>query len=167
VDDRAALVEREARESVLRVEAKNTAVLAYAREETDGLIQKVTLLEGELAEARWAREVAKENFRGLSNVVTDGAWQLVVTEREHREQFEELTILQTWGSELCLAIVGPARVRNHLSEGMRAAALRRTKRAGELAALRAVVSSAVEWVLGHSPDETLRVEVVGDLVAEF
>jgi hypothetical protein len=54
VDDRAALVEREARESVLRVEAKNTAVLAYAREETDGLIQKVTLLEGELAEARWA-----------------------------------------------------------------------------------------------------------------
>jgi hypothetical protein len=111
VDDRAALVEREARERVLRVETKNTVVLAYAREETNGLIWKVTLLEGELAEARWAREVAKENFRDLSNVATDGAWRLVVTEWEHREQFEELTLLQTWGSELCLAIVGPARVR--------------------------------------------------------
>jgi hypothetical protein len=39
-------------------------------------------------------------------------------EREHREQFEELTLLQTQGYELCLAIVGPPRVRNHLSEGM-------------------------------------------------
>jgi hypothetical protein len=43
--------------------------------------------------------------------------RLEVSEKEHQEQFEELTLLQTWGSELCLAIAGPPRVRNHLSEG--------------------------------------------------
>jgi hypothetical protein len=39
--------------------------------------------------------------------------------------------------------------------------------AGELVALQAVVTSAVEFVLGRSPDETFWVEVVDDLVAEF
>jgi hypothetical protein len=87
--------------------------------------------------------------------------------REHREQFEELILLQTRGFELCLAIVGPPRVRNHLLEGMRTVALRHTEMAGELAALRAAVSSIVESVLGHSPDETFQVEVVGELVAKF
>jgi hypothetical protein len=38
--------------------------------------------------------------------------------------------------------------------GMRAAALRHAKMAGELDALRAAVSSAVESMLGHSPIET-------------
>jgi hypothetical protein len=41
-----------------------------------------------------------------------------VSERERQEQFEELTLLQTRGSELCHAIVGAPRVRNHFSEGM-------------------------------------------------
>jgi hypothetical protein len=91
----------------------------------------------------------------------------VVSERERWEQFEELTLLQTRGSDLCLAIVGPPRVRNHLSEGMRSAAHHHTKMAGELATLRAAVSSAVESVLGRSPDEAFRVEVVGELVAKF
>jgi hypothetical protein len=50
---------------------------------------------------------------------------------------------------------------------MRVTAFCHTKMAGELATLQAAVSSAVELVLGHSPDETFRVEVVGELVAKF
>jgi hypothetical protein len=37
----------------------------------------------------------------------------------------------------------------------------------ELAMLQAAVSSVVELVLGHSPDETLQVEDMDELVAEF
>jgi hypothetical protein len=54
---------------------------------------------------------------------------------EHHTQFQELTLLQTRGSELCLAIVGPPRVRNHLSEEMRLVALHHTEMAREHAAL--------------------------------
>jgi hypothetical protein len=71
------------------------------------------------------------------------------------------------GPELCLAIVGPLRVRNHLSEGMWMSVLCHTKMVRELATLRVAVSSAVELALGRSPDETSRVEVVGELVAKF
>jgi hypothetical protein len=39
--------------------------------------------------------------------------------------------------------------------------------AWDLTTLRAVVSFVVESVLGHSPDETFQVEVVGELVTEF
>jgi hypothetical protein len=39
--------------------------------------------------------------------------------------------------------------------------------ARELAALRAAMSSTMESMLGRSPDETFRVEVVGELVVEF
>jgi hypothetical protein len=53
----------------------------------------------------------------------------------------------------CLTIIGLPRVRNHLSVGMRVAALH-TRVAEELAALRVVVSSTVESVLGRSPDKT-------------
>jgi hypothetical protein len=70
--------------------------------------------------------------------------QWEVSESECWEQFEELTLLQTRGSELCLAIVSPPSVWNHLSEGMWVAALCHTKMAGELAALWAAVSSAGE-----------------------
>jgi hypothetical protein len=51
VEDRAALVEREARERVLGGEAESTAALAPTCEEAEGLVLKFTLLEGELAEA--------------------------------------------------------------------------------------------------------------------
>jgi hypothetical protein len=85
----------------------------------------------------------------------------------HRERFEELTLLQTEGSELCLAIVGPAWVRNHLSEGMRITALHHTEMVGELAIRRVAMSSAVELVLGCSPDKTFWVEAVGVVGAEF
>jgi hypothetical protein len=53
-EDRAALVEREARERVSRVEAENTVPLASAHEDVEGRARKVTLLEGELLEARQA-----------------------------------------------------------------------------------------------------------------
>jgi hypothetical protein len=58
------------------------------------------------------------------------------------------------GAELCLAIVGQSRPRNHLLERMRVATIRHTEMAGELAMLRVVVTSATELVLGCSPDET-------------
>jgi hypothetical protein len=68
---------------------------------------------------------------------------------------------------LCPTIVGPPRVRNHLSEGMQAAVVHHTEMAGELATLQVIVSSIVESELGRSPDENFWVEVVGELVAKF
>jgi hypothetical protein len=50
---------------------------------------------------------------------------------------------------------------------MRLAALHHTEITRELSAFRGAVSSAVELVLGRSPDGTSRVEVVGELVAKF
>jgi hypothetical protein len=91
-------------------------------------------------------------------------WRLVVSKMEHREQLEELSPLWAWGSKLCLAIIGPPWVRNCLLEGMQAAALRRTEVVRDLAMLQAVVSSSVELVLGRTPDETFRVEVMDELV---
>jgi hypothetical protein len=44
-----------------------------AREDIEGLVQKVALLEGELTEARRFGDVAEENFRSLSDAVADGA----------------------------------------------------------------------------------------------
>jgi hypothetical protein len=90
-----------------------------------------------------------------------------VSEREHREQFEELTLLQTRDSELCHAIVVPPRVRHHMSEGMRHAALHHIEMVRELAALWALVSSATESALGRSPNDTFHMEVVSELVAEY
>jgi hypothetical protein len=44
------------------VEAENAAMLAYAHEDAEGLVQKVTLPEGELAKAagleRWPRRIS-------------------------------------------------------------------------------------------------------------
>jgi hypothetical protein len=73
--------------------------------------------------------VVEENSRGLSDTVANAMRQLEVSKREHWEQFEELTLLQTQGSEPCLAIVDLPWVRKHLSEIMRAAALRDTEMA--------------------------------------
>jgi hypothetical protein len=57
---------------MLRTKVENAAVLASAHEDAKGLIWKITLLEGEL-------------------VAEHQAWEL--SEREHREQFKELTLL--------------------------------------------------------------------------
>jgi hypothetical protein len=85
-EDRATLPKREALERVSRVEVENATVLASAREDVKGLAWKIALLEDELGAEPRAQEVS---------------------EREHREQFEELTLLQTRGSELCHIIVRP------------------------------------------------------------
>jgi hypothetical protein len=74
-EDRAALTEREARERVSRVEAVSTGVLPSAHEEIEGLVWKIVLLEGELAEVLRDREVAEETARGLSDAVTGGVWE--------------------------------------------------------------------------------------------
>jgi hypothetical protein len=52
-------------------------------------------------------------------------------------------------------------------ERMRAFAIRHIEMAGELATLRTAISSVAESVLGRSPSDTFRVEVVGELVIEF
>jgi hypothetical protein len=95
--------------------------LASAREGAEGLAQTIALREDMLVVECRAREVSK---------------------REHREQFKELILLQTRGSELCHAIIGTPWVRHHLSEGMQLAALRHTEMVGGLATLWAAVSIA-------------------------
>jgi hypothetical protein len=135
-------------------EVENVTVQASVREDTEGLICKVALLEGELAEERQAQEMVEEKFHSLSDALADGVWRLVVSEMEHREEFEELSLLRAWGVELCLAIVGPSQVRSHLSGSMQVPALHHTEMARELTTLQVVVSSIAELVLGHSPNET-------------
>jgi hypothetical protein len=85
-EDRATLAEREALERVSRAEAKNATTLASAREDAEGFARKSSLLEDEIAAEHQAREVF---------------------EREHQEVFEELTLLQTRGSEQCYTIINP------------------------------------------------------------
>jgi hypothetical protein len=53
-------------------------VQASVWEDAEGLIRKVFLLEGELVEARQAREVAEEKFCSLSDASAGGARQLLV-----------------------------------------------------------------------------------------
>jgi hypothetical protein len=145
-EDRAALVEKEALQRMSRAKAKNAVVLASAREDAEGLIRKIALFEGELVAEYQAQEVF---------------------ERERLEQFEELTILQIQGSELCHAVIGPPQARHHLSDGKHLAALHHTEMAEELVVPQVVVSSTVELVLGHSPSDNFHVEVVGELAIEF
>jgi hypothetical protein len=83
------------------------------------------------------------------------------------KQFEELSLLWSWGAELCLSIVGSSQVRSHLSARMRAASLYHIKMAGKLIALRAAVSSVAELLLGRLPNETTQVDVMNELVAKF
>jgi hypothetical protein len=113
-EDRDALAEREALERVSRAEAENAAVLASAREYAEGFAHKITLLEDKLT-------------------AEHQSWE--VSERECREQFEELTLLHTQSSELCYAIIGPLRAMHHLFEGMQLAALLHTKMAWKLVML--------------------------------
>jgi hypothetical protein len=58
-------------------------------------------------------------------------------------------------------------VRKQLLARMQAAPLRQTKMVRELTAREAAVSSTSELVLGCSPNETSRVEVMNELVAKF
>jgi hypothetical protein len=89
-------------------------------------------------------------------------WRLVISKIECREQFKELSLLWAWGAELCLTIVDPSQVRSPLSVSMRAAALCHAGLVGDVAVLRAAVSSTTELVLGRSHDETSRVELMNN-----
>jgi hypothetical protein len=53
-------------------EVEDATVLASAHEDAEGLVWKVTLLKGELAEARRAQEVAVEKFCSLFDASADG-----------------------------------------------------------------------------------------------
>jgi hypothetical protein len=142
-------------------------VQASVLEDAEGLICKVALLDGQLAEACQVREVADEKFCSLSDALVDCVRWLVVFEIERQEHFEELSLLRAWGAELCLDIVGPSHVRNHLAARMRAANLQHTEMIGELIVLEAVVSSTTGLVLGRPPNETSRVKVTNELVVKF
>jgi hypothetical protein len=50
-EDQAALVEREARDRVSRLEVESAVMLTYAHKEAKGFAQRIALLEGELADA--------------------------------------------------------------------------------------------------------------------
>jgi hypothetical protein len=99
-------------------EMENVAMLASIWEDAEGLARKVALLEGELAGVHRAWEVAEEKFRSLSGMSAKGAWRLVVSEMERREQFEELSLLWAWGTELCLTIIRPSQMKSPLSVRM-------------------------------------------------
>jgi hypothetical protein len=64
---------------------ENVTVLVSTQEDAEGLAHKVSLLEGELVEARQAQEVAEEKFHILSDALDDGARRLVVSEMERWE----------------------------------------------------------------------------------
>jgi hypothetical protein len=99
-EDQTAHVETEAQERVSRVEVQSAAALASAREDAKDLARKIALLEGELVEARQAREVVEENSRGLSDAMSDVIWE--ESEREHQEQFEEVTSFYRSGALSCV-----------------------------------------------------------------
>lgn len=84
-EDWAALAKREARERVSNMEAESAVALAYASEEAEGIVRRVSILEGELAEAHWDRGMAKENSRGLSDVAANAEWRREESERESWE----------------------------------------------------------------------------------
>jgi hypothetical protein len=53
------------------VEAKSTTALASTRGEANDFARRIGLLEDELVEVHQAREAAKENSWGLSNIAAD------------------------------------------------------------------------------------------------
>jgi hypothetical protein len=73
---------------------ENVEVLAFVQEDAEGLVRKVAVLEVELVEAHRAWEVAEEKFRSLSDASADGVRWLVVSKMEHREQFEQFSLLR-------------------------------------------------------------------------
>jgi hypothetical protein len=148
-------------------EVESVAVLAPAWGDADGLIRKVALLKGELVEARRAWDVAGERVRYLSNSSAEGARWLMASEMKRQEQFEELSLLWSWGIELCLSIIGPSQVMSHHPTRMRAATLHHAGMVGELTALQTAVSSTMELVLCHAPGVTSWVEVMNELTVEF
>jgi hypothetical protein len=100
------------------METESAAVLASTCKEAEGSARRIAFLDGELMDVHEARDMAQVNSQNLSGVVADVDRRWEEDERECLERVQELTLLQTRGSELCQAIVGPPKVRGHLSEGM-------------------------------------------------
>jgi hypothetical protein len=53
------------------MEVESATSLAFVHGEADELTRKVAFLEGELKDARQARDIAEVNFQGLSTEVAD------------------------------------------------------------------------------------------------
>jgi hypothetical protein len=66
-------------------EVENAAALASSREDVVGLVWKVALLEGDLAEVHRVWEAVEEKFHSLFDVLADGMRWLVVSKKEHQE----------------------------------------------------------------------------------
>jgi hypothetical protein len=81
-------------------EMENVAVLASILGDGEGFVCKVVLLEGELAEAHRAWEVAEGKVHSLSGSSAEGARRLVVCKMGHRQYFKDLSLLRAWGIEL-------------------------------------------------------------------
>jgi hypothetical protein len=132
---------------------------------------RAALAEREVLE--WVSKSEAENATALASAHEDSeVLALKVTllkdelAVEHRSHIEELSLLQTWGSEMCHAIIGPAQAK-HMFEGMWLSALYHTEMVGELITFRAAVSSITELVVGRSLGNTAHVVVVGELLAKF
>jgi hypothetical protein len=89
-------------------EMENVVVLASVQGGAEFFIHKVALLEGELAEAHRAWEVAEKKVHSLSGSSAEGVRRLVISKMKCRQQFEELSLQRAWGTELCLTIIGPS-----------------------------------------------------------
>jgi hypothetical protein len=105
------------------MEVERTAALASPHREVVGFAWRIVVLEDKLVEVHQARDTTEVNSQGLSDVAANVERRQEDFEMECQERIQELTLLQTRGSELCKAIVSPLRVWSHLSEGMRIATL--------------------------------------------
>jgi hypothetical protein len=76
-----------------QVQEKNIVVLASVRGDAGDLVRKMALFKGELAEARWAPEVAEDRFRHLMNSSSEGVQELGASKVGRHAQFEELSLL--------------------------------------------------------------------------
>jgi hypothetical protein len=86
--DRATLAKRGAWERVSKMVVESVVVLAFAREDVASLVQRITLLRGELT--GHVQEMAEENSWGLFDAATDAERWSEESEMESQEQFEEL-----------------------------------------------------------------------------
>jgi chromosome segregation ATPase len=86
---------------VSKVEVESTASLASARREAEGFTQRVAILVGELVDACQARDTTQAIIQDLSDKAPNIDRQQEEAERKCRELVQELTLLQTRGSELC------------------------------------------------------------------
>jgi hypothetical protein len=86
----------------------------------------VTFVEGKLEDARQAPEDAERQSNGVADVKL--GWE--DAKRQCQDLVQKLTLLQTRGFKLWLAIVGLPTVQGHLSEGTRSDTICHTEMVG-------------------------------------